>query len=110
MVVHGVPVSYGERSVGLDGAVARGHRLLEAARRRLEDEVPGAPVVTRLERAHPHEIVTEEAAGLLVVGGPAAEAPYGPHRFGPVTSSAVHHAPCAVLVVPRVTTTSALVA
>jgi nucleotide-binding universal stress UspA family protein len=48
--------------------------------------------------------VTEEAAGLLVVGGPAAEAPYGPHRFRPVTSSAVHHAPCAVLVVPRVPT------
>ncbi len=109
-VVHGVPVSYGERSVGLDGAVERGYRLLDAARDRLAAEIPDAPVVTRLERVHPHELVTEETADLLVVGGPAAEAPYGPYRFGPVTASAVQHARGAVLVVPRRPTTGTRVA
>ena len=100
-VLHGVPVSYGERSVGLDGAVARGRRLLDAARDRLAEQVPDTPVETRLVRAYPHEVVADECTDLLVVGGPCGAAPPGPQRFGPVTASALHHAPCTVLLVPR---------
>jgi hypothetical protein len=109
-VVHGVPLSYGARSVGLDGAVARGERLLDAARHRLATEAPDVAVATRLERARPHEVVSAVACGLLVVGGPVAGAPYGPHRFGPVTSSALQHCPCAVLLVPRLPTSATLAA
>lgn len=91
-IVHGVPLSFGERSVGLDAALARGERLLAEARVRYGGE-------TALVRMRPHEVVGPELdADLLVVGGPRARQP---HRVGLVASTAVQHAPCPVLLVPR---------
>jgi nucleotide-binding universal stress UspA family protein len=56
-------------------------------------------VKTWLARVRPHELVGEELdADLLVVGGPRADVP---DRLGLVARSALHHAPCAVLLIPR---------
>ena len=99
VLAHGVPLSFGERSVGLDEALSRGQRLLDDAQARLAHEAPELPVVARLRRVWPHELVGEGSdADLLVVGGPHR----GSHeQLGPVASSAVTHAPCPVLLVPR---------
>ena len=103
LAVHAVPLSFGERSVGLADAVERGRDTLDAAADLLGPT--GVPAQVVLVRRWPHEIVGEEAgAGLLVVGGTvhddgARHDPLVP--FGPVTRSAAQHAPCPVLVVPR---------
>ncbi|MHA6627401.1 universal stress protein [Pseudonocardia sichuanensis] len=97
--VHGVPLSFGERSVGLTEALARGHRVLDAAVERLGADVPGLTVLPRLLRVRPHELVGEELeADLLVLGGPR---PRIPARVGLVGCSAVQHAPCPVLLAAR---------
>jgi nucleotide-binding universal stress UspA family protein len=99
VLAHGVPLSFGERSVGLDEALSHGEQVLEDARTQLARAAPGLPVEARLRRVWPHELVGEGSdADLLVVGGPHR----GSHgRLGPVASSAVSHAPCPVLLVPR---------
>jgi hypothetical protein len=97
--VHGVPLSFGERSVGLTDALAHGHRVLDAAVDRLTADVPGLTVLPRLLRVLPHELVGEELeADLLVLGGPR---PRIPARVGLVGCSAVQHAPCPVLLAAR---------
>ncbi|MHA6617851.1 universal stress protein [Pseudonocardia sp. DLS-67] len=97
--VHGVPLSFGERSVGLTDALARGHEILDAAVAELTAQVPGLTVVPRLLRVHPHELVGEGLdADLLVLGGPRHRIPA---RVGLVGCSAVQHAPCPVLLAPR---------
>lgn len=97
--VHGVPLSFGERSVGLTDALAHGHRVLDAAVERLTADVPGLTVLPRLLRVRPHELVGEELeADLLVLGGPR---PRIPARVGLVGCSAVQHAPCPVLLAAR---------
>jgi hypothetical protein len=97
--VHGVPLSFGERSVGLTDALAHGHRVLDAAVDRLTADVPGLTVLPRLLRVRPHELVGEELeADLLVLGGPR---PRIPARVGLVGCSAVQHAPCPVLLAAR---------
>jgi hypothetical protein len=97
--VHGVPLSFGERSVGLTEALAHGHRVLDAAVERLGADVPGLTVLPRLLRVRPHELVGEELeADLLVLGGPR---PRVPARVGLVGCSAVQHAPCPVLLAAR---------
>lgn len=98
LLVHGVPVSFAERSIGLDAAVSRGLATLAACLTSLARERPGVTAATRLVRAHPHELVNEELeADLLVVGGARC-----PSRgLGPVVLSAIRHAPCPVLVAPR---------
>jgi hypothetical protein len=99
IVAHVVPLSFGERSVGLDEAIEHGHRILETAAERLTVERPGLVVRPRLLRHHPHELVGEELnAGLLVMGGPRRCVPA---RLGLVASSAVLHAPCPVLLAAR---------
>jgi hypothetical protein len=99
VALHGVPLSFGERSVGLTEALARGHRVLDAAAERLGADVPGVTVLPRLLRARPHELVGEELdADLLVLGGPR---PRIPARVGLVGCSAVQHAPCPVLLAAR---------
>jgi nucleotide-binding universal stress UspA family protein len=56
-------------------------------------------VMSRLLRAHPHELVTEDIqADLVVVGGAPVDSS---RELGLVTLSAIQHAPCAVLVTPR---------
>lgn len=97
-LVHAVPRSFAERSVGLAAALTRGGRLLDDAAARAVAQEPGLRVDRRLSRVHPHELVGEALdAQLLVVGG------CGPDRPDPglVAHSALHHAPCPVLVVPR---------
>jgi nucleotide-binding universal stress UspA family protein len=99
VVAHGVPTSFAERSVGLDAAVDNARRLLEAAVGAAVDAVPGLTVEPCLLRVRPHEMVGEGLdADLLVLGGPRLSAPGG---LGLVACSALHHAPCPVLLVPR---------
>ena len=98
-VAHGVPLSFGERTVGLDAATARAHRLLDAASDQAAAADPGVELKRWLARVRPHELVGEDLdADLLVVGGPRADVP---DRLGLVARSALHHAPCAVLLIPR---------
>jgi nucleotide-binding universal stress UspA family protein len=99
VVLHGVPLSFGERSIGRAEAVDRGHELLEEARVHVESLGTGLVVEPGLVRAWPHEIVGELLdADLLVLGGPRAGTGA---QVGLVASSAVRHAPCAVLLAPR---------
>jgi nucleotide-binding universal stress UspA family protein len=99
VVAHGVPTSFGERSVGLDAAVENGRRLLRTAAEEASRAVPGIRVESRLVRVRPHELVGEGLdADLLVLGGAH---PRLPARLGLVACSALHHAPCPVLLAPR---------
>jgi nucleotide-binding universal stress UspA family protein len=99
VVTHGLPVSFAERNVGLASAQEHGRRLLDAAARRIGAEAPGLAVVTRLVRAHPHELVGKELdTGLLVVGGPRDRVH---DDLGLVARTALNHATCPVLIVPR---------
>ena len=89
--------------MGLDTAVAHGRRLLDAAASRATAQEPGLVVDCELLRVRPYELVGGTLdADLLVVGGPrtqhrGARAPGG----GLVAHSALHHAPCPVLLTPR---------
>jgi nucleotide-binding universal stress UspA family protein len=97
-LVHAVPRSFAERSVGLAAALALGRRLLDAATEQAVACAPGVSVDCRLPRVRPHELVGEALdADLLVVGG---SRPLRPEP-GLVAQSALHHAPCPVLVVER---------
>jgi nucleotide-binding universal stress UspA family protein len=98
-LAHVVPRSFAERSVRLDDAVARGQRVLDRGAERLAATAPNVSVSPRLLRRRPHELVGEELdAVLLVLGGPR---PAFSARVGLVASSAVQHAHCPVLLVPR---------
>jgi hypothetical protein len=100
LVVHAVPRSFAERSVGLEAAVEHGRRTLVESATMASRAAPDVPVDTRLMRAHPHEAVGEGlAADLLVVGGPRLRVPA---ELGLVSRSALYHAPCPILFVPRV--------
>jgi nucleotide-binding universal stress UspA family protein len=100
VLVHGVPLSFGERSVGLDAALEHGRQMLDAATDLLSTRSPRITVEARLLRVRPHELVGEELeADLLVLGGPRARTPVS---LGLVASSAVQHAACPVLLAPRV--------
>ncbi|MFC4944933.1 universal stress protein [Pseudonocardia sp. GCM10023141] len=98
VLAHGVPRSFGERSVGIDTALEQGERLLATARRRLQLRHPGLPVETRLLRMWPHELVGGGIDADLLVLGRSPSSP--PDRFGLVISNALHHAPASVLLVP----------
>ncbi|WP_051580519.1 hypothetical protein [Pseudonocardia acaciae] len=102
VLAHGVPPSFAERSVGLGAALSRGRWLLDTAARRVAAQVPGLAVARRLERAWPHELVSQgsgvfDPAGLLVLGMPVAARDGG---VGLVASSALHFWPNAILFVP----------
>jgi CBS domain-containing protein len=99
IVTQGLPISFAERSVGLQAALEYAHRLLDAAAQRLVDDFPDVHVVTRLVRAHPYELVGEDAdTGLLVLGGPRRQTA---DVLGLVARSALHHVSCPILLVPR---------
>lgn len=99
VVAHGLPTSFGERSIGLDSAVKDAGRLLDAATRAASSRVPGLHVRGWLARVRPDELVGEQLdADLLVLGGPRPDR-WG--RLGLVARSALFHAPCAVLLTPR---------
>jgi len=99
VIAHGLPASFGERSVGLDAAARDATRLLDDAAAAAVESEPGLAVRTRLARVQAHELVGEALdADLLVLGGPRVDDP-GP--IGLVARSALFHAPCPVLLVPR---------
>jgi nucleotide-binding universal stress UspA family protein len=99
VVAHGMPLSFGERSIGLDAAIAHAHRLLDTAADKAAASAPGVDVQSLLARVQPHELVGEDLdADLLVVGGARSDLSGG---LGLVARSALHHAPCAVLLIPR---------
>ncbi|HEY0815526.1 MAG TPA: universal stress protein [Pseudonocardia sp.] len=99
VLAHVVPVSFAERSVGMAEALENGRRVLENGVERLACAVPPLVVVPRLLRRRPHELVGEELnADLLVLGGPR---PSLPGRLGLVANSAIQHAHCQILLVPR---------
>lgn len=103
-IVHAVPRSFAGRSVGLDGAVTHGQRLLDAAAGRASAQEPGLRVDCQLLRVRPYELVGEALhADLLVVGGARTDRTVGEPGSGPglVAHSALHHAPCPVLLTPR---------
>jgi nucleotide-binding universal stress UspA family protein len=107
--VHAVPFSFGERSVDLAGAVARGQHLLDTAASAARALSAGLSPATQLLRVRPHELVGEALdADLLVIGGPRTGHRRTDHRssvqpggLGLVAHSALHHAPCPVLLTPR---------
>lgn len=99
VVLHGVPLSFGERSVGRTEALHRGRDLLAQAHALVDRASREVPVEVGLVPAWPHELVGELLdADLLVLGGPRIGSD---GRVGLVAASAVQHAPCAVLLAPR---------
>jgi hypothetical protein len=99
VLMHAVPISFGERSVGLDVAVECGRQLLNMAAQRITAELPGLPIAVRLVRLHAHELVGARLdVDLVVIGGPRIGLP---PQLGLVALSAVDLAPCPVLLVPR---------
>jgi nucleotide-binding universal stress UspA family protein len=97
VIAHAVPLSFGEHSVGLDAALDRGRELLASARARVADRAPELGVRTSLIRCWAHELLGESLdADLVVVGSRRGES-----HLGLVAGSAVQHAPCSVLLVPR---------
>lgn len=96
-LVHAVPLSFGEHSVGLSEALGRGTEAMSRAEERLAIRCPAGLVRSRLARAWPHEAFGADLdTDLLVLGGPADGG-----RLGLVASSALQHAACPVLLVPR---------
>jgi nucleotide-binding universal stress UspA family protein len=90
--------------VGLAGAVDHGQRLLDAAAAHAEALRPGLTPATQLLRVRPHELVGEALdADLLVIGGARTthRSSVQPGGLGLVAHSALHHAPCPVLLTPR---------
>jgi hypothetical protein len=99
LLVHAVPVSFAERSVGLAAAVAHGRKVLDAGLAVVAGKEPEVNVTTRLLRARPQEIVaTGLSIALLVIGGARAGTR---NPLGLVALSALHHASCPVLLVAR---------
>ena len=98
-IAHAVPLSFAERSVGLDSALAEGRRLLVAAADAAATTLPRARIDYVLVRSRPHELVGETLdADLLVLGGPGKCRRGGP---GMVRRSALWHAPCPLLLVAK---------
>ncbi len=96
-ILHAVPLSFGERSVGLEEALDRGRRVLRTAVRQAGAGEPALELASQLLRARPHELVGDLGDdALLVIGGPRQRG-----AVGLVTNSALHHAPCPVLVAAR---------
>jgi hypothetical protein len=94
-----VPLSVGERTIGLRSALEHGQRLLGTAADRLATEIPGLKVAPQLLRAHAHELVGD---GLEPICASSADpAVPAPRRLDLVVRTALQHAACPILLVPR---------
>lgn len=96
---HAVPLSFGERSIGIPEAESQGVRALGHAASATTERHPELAPTIRLIRSWPHEAFGAGAVGdLLVLGGPRwATTPV----LGATTTAALQLAPCPVMVVPR---------
>lgn len=84
---------------GMADALGHGRTLLSEVQDLVVQYKIAVPVSTELVREWPHELVGEHTvADVLVVGGPHLGQEEG---IGPVTSSALHHAPCPLVLVTR---------
>jgi nucleotide-binding universal stress UspA family protein len=99
LVVHAVPTSFGERSIGLSEAVGRGEELVALGAQIIRRRCRTALVHRVLVREWPHEAVTDSLeADVLILGGPHRITRTG---LGLTARAAVAHAPGSVLLVPR---------
>lgn len=99
VVVHGVPRSFAERSVGLDEAVEHGNALLDSAIEQVATDASDLRVSPRLFRVHPHELVSQRLDADLLVVGVSAQRPLS--SFDQVATSALYHGYSSVLLVPK---------
>jgi universal stress protein family protein len=98
VLAHAVPLSFGERSVGLAEAESRGTDLLHRAAEQASAEAPWLTITTRQVRTHPHELVSGHLeADLLVLGRPSHPRDTG---HGLVALSALTSGSCPLLLVP----------
>lgn len=98
ILLHGVPLDFAERSVGLAEALERGDRLLDTAKQEVVTVAPDIEVIPRLVRERAHELVTEiSGTELLVLGMSHNPGQPRPHLAG---MSAIHFAPGSILFVP----------
>jgi nucleotide-binding universal stress UspA family protein len=95
-IAHAVPLSYGERSVGLPAAIDQATDILKGAAQRVEREAPSVHVLTRLYRRYPHELAALDT-DLLVLGWAHRD---NPTRVGLVARSALSGGDCPLLLVP----------
>jgi hypothetical protein len=98
VVTRGLPVSFAERSVGLASVVEHSRRCSTRPPGGSSPRRPASPLSPGWS-ARPHELVGEDLdTGLLIVGGPRR---HGHDDLGLVARTALHHATCPVLIVPR---------
>lgn len=96
VLVHTVPLAFGERSCRLAEAEDAGLTLLRRAADMVGDKRRGLPVRTELARGHPHDLLANPlGADLLVMGSHPAAIGEPP---GALVRTALHHAPCTVMV------------
>jgi nucleotide-binding universal stress UspA family protein len=99
VLAHAVPLAFGERSCQLAEAQDAGLALLRRATKTIGEPWLGPPIRTELVRIRPHDLLANPlGADLLVMGShPAAEE----EPPGALVRTALHHAPCTVMVTPR---------
>jgi nucleotide-binding universal stress UspA family protein len=99
VLAHAVPLAFGERSCQLAEAEHAGLALLRRAAETIGEHWLAPPIRTELARVHPHDLLANPlGADLLVMGSDAAAEGEAP---GALVRTALHHAPCTVMVTPR---------
>lgn len=99
LIAHAVPRSFGQRTVGLEGALEDGRNVLRVASDLARGRRRELTVTAQLFRIWPHELVSQHlGADLLVVGVPAARPLIS---LDQVATAAVHHGQSSVLLVPK---------
>ncbi|GAA5162384.1 hypothetical protein GCM10023321_47900 [Pseudonocardia eucalypti] len=98
VLIHGVPLAFAERSVGLEQALDHGGWLLDTAEQQVMAGAPRLEVTPRLVRTRAHELVTDVPDNeLLVLGMSHHSTRPAPHLAG---MSAINFAPGPILFVP----------
>ena len=100
VVAHASPGAFGQRSSQRAEAQRAGQALLDQAARTIGDNRLGLPIHTALARVPPHELLAHPlGADLLVMGSDPPGAGQPPAAL---VRAALHHAPCTVMVTPRI--------